>query len=82
MTARTLRLGTVLVVALLIGGGVDGTAGSDGSTPANCVGEVVSAMAREHSGMAAATDHHNEMHGTDLSVGEHQAHIREEMCGR
>jgi hypothetical protein len=39
-------------------------------------------MAQEFGGMAAATAHHNEMHGTDLGVGEHQAHIRDEMCGR
>lgn len=32
--------------------------------------------------MRAVTEHHNEMHETDLTVGEHTAHIREEMCGR
>ena len=44
-------------------------------------GQHTSEMAREHGGMRAATEHHNEMHGTDLGVGEHAAHIREE-CGR
>ena len=47
-------------------------------TPPNCVGQHVSEMARMYGGMAAATAAHNEMHGTDLSVGEHLALIRAE----
>jgi hypothetical protein len=82
MTIRRLLAGAALTVALLVGGvGTAAAAGSDG-VPANCVGQHVSAMAQEFGGMPAATAHHNEMHGTALSVGEHQAHIRDEMCGR
>jgi hypothetical protein len=78
MTIRRLLAGAALTVALLVGGVGTAAAGSDG-VPANCVGQHVSAMAQEFGGMAAATAHHNEMPGTDLSVGEHQAHIRDEM---
>ncbi len=31
--------------------------------------------------MRVGPEHHNDMHGTDLGVGEHAAHIRKE-CGR
>jgi hypothetical protein len=82
MTTRTLLAGAALTAALLVGGGSTAVAATDGPTASNCVGQHVSAMAREHGGMAAATAHHNDMHGTDLSVGEHQAHVRDEMCDR
>ena len=82
MIARRLLIGTALMAALLIGGSSAAAAGPASSASANCVGQHVSEMAREHGGMAAATSHHNAMHGTDLSVGAHQAHIRDEMCGR
>ena len=51
----------------------------DPSQP-NCVGRHTSEMAREHGGLKNATQHHNEIHGDDLSVGEHQALIRDG-CG-
>jgi hypothetical protein len=37
-------------------------------------------MAREHGGMAKATAHHNEMHGTNYTVAEHLAHMRSMGC--
>lgn len=82
MTTRRLLAGAALTVGLLVGGiGSVAATGSD-TVPANCVGQHVSAMAQEFGGMAAATAHHNAMHGTNLSVGEHQAHIRNEICVR
>jgi hypothetical protein len=82
MIARRLLIGAALMAALLIGGSSAAASGPDSGPAANCVGQHVSEMAREHGGMAAATAHHNDIHGADLSVGEHQAHIRDEMCGR
>ena len=82
MTTRRLLAGAALAATLLVGGVGAALAGGDGDTPANCVGQHVGAMAREHGGMAAATAHHNDMHGTDLGVGEHLAHIRAGHCGR
>jgi hypothetical protein len=82
MNMRKLLVGTALSAALLTGvGGVFAASPTD-DTPANCFGQHVSMMARMHGGMAAATKHHNEMHGTTFTVGEHQAHMRDEMCGR
>jgi hypothetical protein len=81
MTTRSALVGVALSAALLIGGGTTIAAPGDGS-PMNCVGQHVSMMARDHGGMAAATAHHNAMHGTNLSVGEHQTHVRTEMCDR
>lgn len=77
-TARTILASMLLAAMLLTGGGTVATAAGS----ANCVGQHVSAMAQTYGGMQAATNAHNAMHGTDLSVGEHQAHIRSEMCGR
>lgn len=81
MNRRVFHRGAVLTVALLVGvlGPMPLTATH--AAAANCVGQHTSEMAREHGGMRAATKHHNAMHGTDLGVGEHAAHIREE-CGR
>lgn len=81
MNSRLFQARPVLTVALLVGvlGSMPLTATR--AAAANCVGQHTSEMAREHGGMRAATEHHNDMHGTDLSVGEHAAHIREE-CGR
>lgn len=81
-TPRRLLVGAVLAGALMLGGGSAVVAAGPDGTPANCVGQHVSAMAQEFGGMAAATAAHNDMHGTDLSVSEHQDHIRTEMCGR
>ena len=83
MTAQRLIIAGALSAALFVGSGAAvATAGSNNDMPANCFGQHVSMMARMHGGMASATAHHNEMHHTDLSVGEHQTHIRNEMCGR
>jgi hypothetical protein len=74
-------IGVALAAALVTGGGGLVAAKPKDGTPANCFGQHVSAMAREHGGMAKATAHHNAMHGTNFSVGEHQAHMRAEVCG-
>jgi hypothetical protein len=81
MDLQRLIVSTALAAVLIAGGG-SVAAGANDSVSASCVGAQVSMMAQMHGGMAAATDHHNEMHGTDLTVGQHQAHIRDEMCGR
>jgi hypothetical protein len=71
--------GGALTMALLVGG--TGAVAAAGAAPeAACFGQHVSAMAREHGGMANATEAHNTAHGTDLTVGEHQAHLREMGC--
>jgi hypothetical protein len=82
MTMRKSMIGVALAAALVAGGGGLVAASPRDGAPANCFGQHVSAMAREHGGMAKATAYHNAKHGTDLSVGEHQAHMRDEMCGR
>jgi hypothetical protein len=82
MDTRKLLVGAVLAAALVTGVGGAVTASPSDDAPASCVGQHVSMMARMHGGTAAATAHHNRMHGTNMSVGEHQAHVRDEMCGR
>lgn len=76
---RTLLIAVALGVGLAAGSTGATIVSAQSLTPANCVGQHVSMMAREHGGMADATAHHNGMHGTDLTVREHQAHIRA-MC--
>jgi hypothetical protein len=80
MTYRTRIAGLALAAALLIGGGSTVVAGPENGAPNNCFGQHVSDMARMHGGMAAATAHHNQMHGTDLTVGEHMAMMRDHGC--
>jgi hypothetical protein len=48
-------------------------------TQPNCVGQNVREVTQTYGGMAAATAAHNELHNTDLGVGEHLAFIRA-MC--
>lgn len=78
MNRRALVTGAALSAMLLIGGG--GATTADGNHPCdagpNGFGQHTSQMARHHGGIAAATAHHNAMHGTDLSVGEHQRMMR------
>lgn len=82
MSRRSFLAGAGLAVALVAGAaGVGPLAAPAAPRANNCVGQHTREMAREHGGMRAATEHHNAMHGTDLTVGEHAAHIREE-CGR
>lgn len=75
MNLRTLTIGVALGLALISWGTPLTSAGS----PANCTGQHVSMLARAHGGMAPATAHHAAIHETELTVGEHEAHIRE-MC--
>jgi hypothetical protein len=82
MDLRRLIAGTALAVALTVGVGSAAAAPPPDDMPANCMGQHVSMMAQMYGGIAAATEHHNDMHGTNLTVGEHLAHIRIEMCGR
>ncbi len=81
MNSRLFHASAVLIVALLAGGLGSMPLAATHAAEANCVGRHTSEMAREHGGMRAATEHHNDIHGADLGVGEHAAHIREE-CGR
>jgi hypothetical protein len=70
-------IGSALFARML---GAPLVADADGTEP-DCIGRHVSTMAREHGGLAAATEHHNAEHGDDLSVGEHLAHVRTECRG-
>ncbi len=71
-------LAAAIISAALITGTVR-TAQAANLAEAGCVGHHVSSMVRAHGGMAKATAHHNVMHDTNLSVGEHLALIRA-MC--
>jgi hypothetical protein len=77
---NSLTVAVVAVVALAGSLGARGAPEIDPAAP-NCVGQHVSMMARMHGGIAAATEHHNQMHGTDWTVQEHMAHVRE-MCNQ
>ena len=78
MNGRRLLAATVVALSFVVGTlGAANAQAIDAAQP-NCVGQHVSEIARTYGGMAAATAAHNEMHGTDLSVGEHLAHIRAE----
>jgi len=81
MDRRTMVAGAALALASLVGGGgVLAADGASGCATPNGFGQHTSEMARMHGGMAAATADHNAMHGTDLSVGEHQQMMLG-MCG-
>ena len=82
MPMRLVAAGFLLSIALLAGDGGVTPRAAVRAAEANCVGRHTSEMAREHGGIRAATEHHNDMHGSDLSVGEHAAHVRVEMCGK
>lgn len=74
-------LAAATIVAALAAGALGATARPVAAAESDCVGQHVSEMARTHGGMAAATEHHNAMHGGDLGVGEHLALIRAECAG-
>jgi hypothetical protein len=80
MTLRMRCAAAVLATGLLFTGVTGAAAGPENGSPNNCFGQHVSDMAQKHGGMAAATGHHNDMHGTNLSVGEHMAMMREHGC--
>lgn len=80
MTYRMRIAGVALAAAMLVGGGSAAVAGPENGAPNNCFGQHVSEMAQMHGGIAAATAHHNDKHGTDLTVGEHMAMMREHGC--
>lgn len=75
-------LTTIAFAGMLVIGGLETASAKGGNQPSEnaCFGQHVSMMAREHGGMANATAHHNAMHGTTYTVGEHQAHMREMGC--
>ena len=80
LSRKPLAIGA-LAAGLLLGGLGSAAVAEAGNTPdAAGFGQHVSMMAREHGGMANATAHHNEMYNTDLTVGEHQAMMREMGC--
>ena len=80
MTIRMRLAAAVLATGLMMTGAGSAGAGPENGAPNNCFGQHVSEMAQKHGGMAAATAQHNAMHGTDLSVGEHMAMMRDHGC--
>lgn len=81
MDRRMLMAGAALAVALLVGNGSALAAGgASGCATPNGFGQHTSEMARDHGGIAAATAHHNEMHKSDLTVGQHQQ-MMHSRCG-
>lgn len=69
------------IVAALPAGELGVTARPVAAAATDCAGKHVSETAQTHAGMAAANEHHNSTHGSDLSVGEHVGHIRAECAG-
>jgi hypothetical protein len=80
MDARKLFATVALTGMLVVGGAGAATAAGPNQPDESCFGQHVSMMAREHGGMAKATAHHNEMHGTNYTVAEHLAHMRSMGC--
>jgi hypothetical protein len=79
MDRRRFVTGVALSLALLIGGTT--TAAGPACDSPSSFGQHTSELARMHGGTAAATAHHNAMHGTDLTVGAHQQ-VMHAMCGK
>lgn len=78
-TASRILAAFALAAAIGAGGAAAASAQELDMGAPNCLGQHVSDMARQFGGIAAATAHHNAQHGSDLTVGEHMALMRE-MC--